>query len=193
VAVINNAVDIATLVILGISVLVGALQGLTGEVARLCGIVAGVTAAYHTARLWQRLVAQMITDEAARMQRGFALVVIILLVVLVTGAIVWHLVKRFLKLFLRQPTDGVLGIVFGLGRGIVLIVLLLCLGSYLLPGGETEDYVFWHSYTGKKLHPTVRNVRTAIGRASRPFWGEITTENTKDAEKNEEERKNNED
>jgi len=170
-----NIIDIVALAGIALSALMGVLHGLTGELARLCGVGAGALAGYYTARLWQSLAAQWFTEEAARMQRGIVVVVAILVTVVVTSAVTWRIVKRFLRLILQQPADGILGGVFGTVRGAVVVLFLLCLGSFVLRG-DAEDYVFWNSTTGRSSLPAVRWVRATIGKASLPFLGETERE-----------------
>jgi len=184
-----NGVDIIAVAIVAASVLVGVFRGATGEAARLCGFGAGVFAGYYTVGIWQNLAAGWIVEDTAKLSRGIAVVVAVVLTAMVVWIIVSRIVKRFLKLLLEQPTDGILGFLFGGLRGVTIVLILFCLSSFILQG-ETADYVFWESRIGKASYPVVRVVRNHIGTAQRPFLGEgerwsWMDEDTKDTEEEE--------
>jgi len=140
-----NIIDLVALVILAVSIVFGMLHGLTGELARACGIAAGAATGYHTRWLWQSLAEQ---NVAAGISRGIFVVVAVLLTALIVSAVVWRVVKRFFRFLLRQPTDCILGIVFGAARGIVIVLFFLWLSGFVAQG-KARRYVFHDSAAGR--------------------------------------------
>ena len=169
-----NGVDFIALGLVALSVVVGTIRGLTGETGRLCGFAAGALAGYAMTPVWQELAATCIAEESSALSRGILVVVAVVLTAFAVWVLVSRLVKKFLRIVLEQPTDGILGFTFGALRGIAFVLCLLCLASFVLIG-TAEDYVFWDSPIGKAAHPIVRSLRAQIGTTKLPFLGEPET------------------
>ena len=143
-----NGVDTAILAVLGISSLIGVWRGLIREMLSLLAWAA----AFITARLYADGVSgslaetlPAIDNESLRYVLSFAL---IFLAVLMLGALLSHLVASLMSLSGMRPMDRILGGLFGVLRGAVLVVAVLFLtwaffedspqwrGSLLIPYGE---------------------------------------------------------
>jgi membrane protein required for colicin V production len=115
---------------LGLSVLMGLWRGFIGEVLALAVWALAVWVAW---KLGPQLAAQFssIDVPAARLLLAYALCFI---AVLIAGAIVSFLMRKLVSGSGLSGTDRMLGMVFGLARGLVLVTLVvLLLGFTPLP------------------------------------------------------------
>jgi membrane protein required for colicin V production len=114
-----NWVDIALLVILGLSVLLGIWRGLVYEVLS----VAGWVIAFFVAQRYAAEVALMLPmaqfAPALQLAAGFALVFIA--TAFACGLVSWLVRKMVASVGLR-PVDRVLGAVFGVARGLLILL-----------------------------------------------------------------------
>lgn len=123
--------DYVALAIVGFSVLLGVLRGFVREVIALGSwVVAFVLASAYGSDV-ASLLAMQIPDERWRV---LAAVVALFFVVLVVMNIVAMLVSRLVKSAGLAVEDRLLGSLFGLARGVVVIlVLVLGAGLTVLP------------------------------------------------------------
>jgi len=121
-----NWIDYTILGVLGLSVLVGLWRGLVSEVLALVIWIAAFWVAWLlgpavSARL------HMITMPTLRVVAGYALCFV---VVLMLGALLRFLVQRLLVSTGLSGTDRLLGMVFGLARGVLLVCVLVFLCQF---------------------------------------------------------------
>lgn len=118
-----NWADYCILATLALSVLMGLWRGLIGEVLALaCWIVA-----VWVAWMFGPQVAMQFTKvdvPSARLLIGYALCFI---AVLIAGAIVSFLMRKLIRGSGLSGTDRLLGMVFGLARGVALVTLVVLL------------------------------------------------------------------
>lgn len=141
--------------VLAISSLISLKRGFTKEAMSLASWVAALL----IARLFSDNLATLLTgwlvNEAHRYTAAF---VILFLATLVVGSLINHLLGEFVRLTGLSGMDRILGVVFGLLRGIIIVVALLALGrlialdqfwqdSTLVP--FFEPVIRW---TGENLH-----------------------------------------
>ena len=126
-------VDILILVILGIFLLKGILRGLLREVCTLLGLLCGgLLAFYLHVPLSQWALETFGWPSQLCVILSFLLV--FLLTVMIFGAL-GYLLNRFVTLTLMTGLNRVLGAVFGLAQGVVLLSLILFgLSAADLPG-----------------------------------------------------------
>ncbi len=131
-------VDILILVILGIFLLKGVLRGLLREVCSLLGlVVGGLLAFYLHVPLSQWFVEMFNWPSQLCVTISFLLV--FLLTVLVFGSL-GYLLNRFATLTLMTGLNRILGAIFGLAQGVVLLSLILfALSSVELPGDFNQQ------------------------------------------------------
>ena len=123
--------DYAVLAIAGISVLLSVIRGLVREVLALAGWVVAFVAASLFAEDAAALVSRDVPGEALPLLVGFAAVFIAALVVMSLLAMV---ASKLVKSAGLGVEDRVLGGVFGLARGLlVVMVLVLAAGLTALP------------------------------------------------------------
>jgi membrane protein required for colicin V production len=123
--------DYAVLAIVVLSVSISAIRGLVREVLALVAWAAGFIAASMFAADIAALLAPEVPDERLRLLAAFAAV---FLVVLLAMSLLALLVSKLVKSAGLGLEDRVLGGVFGLARGALIVtVLVLAAGLTALP------------------------------------------------------------
>jgi membrane protein required for colicin V production len=145
-------VDAAMLGVLLLSVLVGLWRGLVFELLSLAGWIAAWIAAQWFAPEASAWVPIGTPGSALNLGATFALVFI-------AALIVWSIAARLVRMLLRAtPLSGIdrlLGAVFGLARGVVLLLVVAMVVS-LTPFGRSPQ---WRASVGALwLHDAVRAV-----------------------------------
>ena len=138
-----NWADYCILAALSLSVLMGLWRGFIGEVLALACWVAAVWVAW---KYGPQLAAQFSAIElpSARLVLGY---IVCFITVLIAGAIVSFLMRKLVSGSGLSGTDRLLGMIFGLARGLVLVTLVvLLLGFTPLPRDP-----WWHQ---SQLLPT---------------------------------------
>ena len=123
--------DYTVLALMAISLLVGVTRGVVSEILALLAWVA----AFIAARMWAvpagNLLLAELSDPLWRQLAGF---VVVFVAVLILFALVRGMMNLLLKAAGLRPLDRALGAVFGVARGVmVLLVLVLLAGLTPLP------------------------------------------------------------
>ena len=119
--------DYAILLIIGLSILVGALRGFIKEAFSLLVWAAAFLVAWHFADDLAGLMENSITLPSARTAMGFAgLFVAVLLV----GGLLNYLLGRLVESTGLSGTDRLLGGLFGALRGLALVVAMLLVAGF---------------------------------------------------------------
>jgi membrane protein required for colicin V production len=131
-------VDILILVILGIFLLKGVFRGLLREVCSLLGlVVGGLLAFYLHVPLSQWFLEMFHWPSQLCVTISFLLVFI--LTVLIFSAL-GYLLNRFATLTLMTGLNRILGAIFGMAQGVVLLSLIVfALNSGDLPGDVNKQ------------------------------------------------------
>ena len=138
-----STVDWVLMAVLLVSVVVGAWRGLVYEVLSvLAWVVALVLAQWLAADVGGRLLGTL--SETARYLAGFGVVFIGTLVVCM---LLITLLKKFVSAVGLRPIDRALGALFGLARGILLLLVVVLLVSKSPLQRTTE----WQSSVGVRL------------------------------------------
>ena len=122
-----NWFDYAIIATLALSVVVGLWRGFIGEVlALVCWVLA-----FWVAWLFGPVLAEQfsasISVPSVRVMLGY---LICFIAVLIAGAIVGYLMRKLVSGSGLSGTDRLLGMVFGLVRGFVLVVLVIVLMKF---------------------------------------------------------------
>jgi len=126
-----TAVDLVVLVIMGLSILLSVIRGLVREVLALLAWAVGFVAASLAAADLAQLLPPEVPDERLRLLLSFAG---IFLVVLLAMSLVAMLVSKLIRSAGLGLEDRVLGGVFGLARGVLVVMtLVLAAGFTSLP------------------------------------------------------------
>ena len=124
-----TAFDYVVVAIVSASVLLGVWRGVVGEVIALVAWVL----AFFVAKWWGDEVARVvfagvITDPALRIVAAW---VAVFVVVLLLMALLRLAVRGLLKALGLSPTDRLLGVIFGLARGLLIVLVLVAVGGML--------------------------------------------------------------
>ena len=128
-----NQVDIAILIVIGISSAFGLWRGFVKEVLSLLSWVAALV----VARLYSEPVAGMLVNlidsSSIRYVTAFCLLFV---VVIMTGTLVNHFMAKVLSITGLKFLDKMLGAVFGFARGTVIVLVILFILNVFV--SETE-------------------------------------------------------
>lgn len=132
-----NWVDVVMLMITGISCLFGLWRGLVREVLSLLAWIAAILIARLYSASLAPIVGGWIESEAMRHVFAFA---VLFIAVLVAGAALNHLVAKLIHISGLKITDRLLGALFGVARGVVIVMVFVFFGAEFF---VTE--VWWES------------------------------------------------
>ena len=131
-----NWVDYLILVIIIISTLISLLRGFLREIVSLVTWVVGFWVALRFARQLGD-VFSVIHNPSVRVVIGFA---ILFVVILIIGAAINFLIGKIMEKTGAGAADRVLGMLFGMVRGVVIVaVLVIMAGFTTLPQND-----WWH-------------------------------------------------
>ena len=121
-----TAFDYVVIAIVVASVVLGAWRGVLGEIIALVAWVL----AFFAARWWgdevARTVFSSIGDPVVRIVAAW---VAVFVVVLLLMALLRLAVRGLLKALGLSPTDRLLGVIFGVARGLLIVLLLVAVGG----------------------------------------------------------------
>ncbi len=118
--------DYTVLAILGVSALVGVWRGMVGEVLALAAWIAAFFAARALAVQAGMMLPGLPADPVVRYAAGFACVFV---AVLILVAILRWLASLILKAAGLGPLDRILGALFGLARGFLMVLAAVLLAG----------------------------------------------------------------
>ena len=131
-----TAVDWILLAVLALSFLLGLWRGIVQEVLSLAGWVA----AFYVSQMYAPLAAAWLPMEgSSQMLRYAAGFVVVFVAVLVATVLVSFVVKKLISAVGLGPLDRLLGSVFGLMRGVVILLAVTVLVG-MTPMRETEGW-----------------------------------------------------
>jgi membrane protein required for colicin V production len=131
-----SAVDWILLAVLGLSLLLGLWRGIVQEVLSLVGWVA----AFYVSQMYAPLAAAWLPMEgSSQMLRYAAGFVVVFVAVLIATVLVSWVVKKLVSAVGLGPLDRLLGSLFGLMRGVV-ILLAVTVFVGMTPMRDTEAW-----------------------------------------------------
>jgi membrane protein required for colicin V production len=131
-----SAVDWMLLAVLGLSFLLGLWRGIVQEVLSLAGWVA----AFYLSQMYAPMAAAWLPMEgSSQMLRYAAGFVVVFVAVLVATVLVSFVVKKLVSAVGLGPLDRLLGSLFGLMRGVVILLAVTVLVG-MTPMRETEGW-----------------------------------------------------
>ncbi len=124
------------LAVLGLSFLLGLWRGIVQEVLSLAGWVA----AFYVSQMYAPMAAAWLPMEgSSQMLRYAAGFVVVFVAVLVATVLVSFVVKKLVSAVGLGPLDRLLGSLFGLMRGVVILLAVTVLVG-MTPMRETEGW-----------------------------------------------------
>jgi membrane protein required for colicin V production len=131
-----SAIDWILLAVLGLSLLLGMWRGIIQEVLSLVGWVA----AFYVSQMYAPMAAAWLPMEgSSQMLRYAAGFVVVFIAVLIGTALVSWVIKKLVSAVGLGPLDRLLGSVFGLMRGVV-ILLAVTVFVGMTPMRDTEAW-----------------------------------------------------
>ena len=130
-----NGVDTAILVITTLSFLFGLWRGLIKEVLSLLTWVAALIVARLYSEALSELLVNIIDSSSIRYVSAFA---IIFIVVMMLGTFLNYLMSKLLTITGLKFADRLLGGVFGVARGVIIVLVILFISGLFL--SETEQW-----------------------------------------------------
>ncbi|WP_348055663.1 CvpA family protein [Dokdonella sp.] len=122
-----NWADYTIIAVLGLSVLMGLWRGFIGEVLALACWACAFWVAWVFGPLLAERFSGSISTPSARVLLAYGLCFI---TVLIAGAIVTFLIRKLVESSGLSGSDRLLGMVFGLVRGLALVVLVVLLMEF---------------------------------------------------------------
>lgn len=130
-------VDIAIIVVIGLSVLTGLFRGFVKELIALCSWVLAIGFGFKYSPLLDPWLSPYIQESSMRSAAGF---ILILFATLLVGGVVNALLSFILKRTGLSGTDRTLGMGFGFIRGVFIVALLMvAVKMTSLPSQEYEQ------------------------------------------------------
>ncbi len=128
-----NWTDYLLIALIASSVIAGLMRGLLRELIALLTWIAGIVIAWKYASLLAPRLGGTLAIEALR---PWAARLLIFVVVLLIGTAIGMLVTYFVRVSIFSGLDRLLGVAFGLLRGVVMIAVLVILCHGLRLQGE---------------------------------------------------------
>lgn len=130
-----NWIDYTIIAIIALSVLISVMRGFVREVISLVVWVAAIVVSFIFYRYIADLLVNVIHSDSVRLVVSF---VGLFLVTLILGMLINYLIGQLVANTGLSGTDRVLGIIFGIARGILVVVLLMMLVSLTPFAKETS-------------------------------------------------------
>ena len=125
-----NTFDIVVIVVTAFCLIRGAFKGFIGEVSGIVSVVAGFYGAYTYYPMVSVYARQWIDSEPIRNLAAFF--VVFCGIVLVVG-LVAALIRKLMKLAFLGWVDRITGLIFGAGKGVLIMAVLFVIITTFLP------------------------------------------------------------
>ena len=125
--------DLAVLAIIGVSAVLSLFRGFVREAISLAGWIAGLWFAFNFLHVGAEWFVRWVESPEIRLVLGF---VVLLAAVLVVAGVVARLAGGLVDVTGLGGTDRVLGMIFGAGRGAVVVAVLVLLAGFTDLAGE---------------------------------------------------------
>lgn len=150
-------IDGLLIVIVALSTILGVVRGFFREVASFVIWVIAFFAAYFFSDSFTFL-AYITSSQAAQMLIAF---IVVLLIVLIIGFFIIRIISKMITQSGLSPLNRVLGAVFGLLRGFVLVLAII----YIIDLTSVASHPLWQGSV------TVQAGQMAIGQMQQHFFG----------------------
>lgn len=121
-----NWVDYAIITIIGLSTLISLIRGFVREALSLAVWLMAFVIAFKFSSSLAPSLQSYITSETFRFAAAFSLLMV---GSLIAGAIITHFISLLINKTGLSGTDRLLGVLFGICRGVFLVVILLMIGQ----------------------------------------------------------------
>jgi len=127
--------DIAIAVVIIVSVGIGFARGLVKEAMSIASLLVAVWAAFNFGAATGSLSSSWLSSP--ELQLWFGRILTFIVVLMLGGLLSWG-VSKLVRLSVLSGTDRVLGMIFSLARGAVLIAVVVMIGQYA--GMQATDW-----------------------------------------------------
>ncbi len=149
-----------------ISAVAGAMRGFLREAVALAAWIVALFVAWHFSDLVEPYLGGVLNDPQVR---PWAARVIIVVLVLLLGTAIGAILSHFVRLSIFSGMDRLLGFLFGLLRGFLLLGVFVILGQLLRLPGEA----WWrHSLLIPYGESVANGLRSLVGEAHIPHTRE---------------------
>ena len=131
-----NWIDYTIIAIIALSVLISVMRGFVREIVSLVIWVAAIIVSFIFYQYIAGLLVNVIHSDSVRLVVSF---VGLFLATLVLGMLINYLIGQLVSNTGLSGTDRVLGIIFGVARGILVVVLLMMLAG-LTPFSKEQSW-----------------------------------------------------
>lgn len=125
-----NGADWAVVVVVSLSILISLVRGFVREALSLLVWVAAFVVAFFFSEKLSPLLANSIQVPSLRYAAAFALLFVVTLIV---GSLVSYIIGQLVKMTGLSAVDRLLGCMFGLCRGVLIVLLILIFLPKILP------------------------------------------------------------
>ena len=154
-----NPADYVVLVAVALSAIVGAVRGFLREVVAVLSWVIALFVAWHLAALLEPFLGGLLSGPEVRPWAARAIIVAL---VLLLGAGIGAALGHFVRLSIFSGADRLLGFVFGVLRGFILLGVFVILGQLL----RLQDERWWRQSLLMPYGESIANgLRTLVGEA----------------------------
>jgi membrane protein required for colicin V production len=154
-----NATDYLVIAAILLSAIIGGARGFLREAVAVFAWVIGLFLAWHFSSLIEPHLGGLLADSEVRPWAGRVIIVVL---VLLLGAGVGASLGHFVRLSIFSGMDRMLGFLFGVLRGLVLLGVFVILGQLLRLQGEP----WWrHSLLIPYGESIANGLRTLVGEA----------------------------
>ena len=169
-------VDYLILAIVGVSALISLFRGFIKEACSLTTWVVAFWVAMRFASTVDTLFEPYLSAPSARLGLSY---VLLFLLVLIIGAVATHLLTDLVRKTYFAGTDRMVGVIFGIGRGLIIVTVLVMAAQIFTPVQQDpwwQASAFLHHF--EALADWVRGLlpedwsQTVIERAVTPQSGE---------------------
>ena len=166
-----NLADYLVIAAVVVSAIIGAVRGFLREAIALVTLIVALFVAWHFAPALETHLGGLLSKPPV--STWAARTIIFVLVMLLGMAIAW-LLQYFVRLSLFSGTDRLLGFVFGLMRGILLLGVFVILGQLL----RLDDERWWQK---SKLMPygegVANGLRAVVGEQMEKHGASLSASN----------------
>ena len=142
-------IDYIIMGVIGVSVIVGLVRGFVREALSLANWIIAIWVGFTYIEVVSNALSSHIASNTVRAAVSFF---ILFAVVLILGTLIVHLISQMVQKTGLSGTDRLLGTVFGFGRGVLLMAILLLLGGAM---NFNEDEWWTSSTFIPKFEPMV--------------------------------------
>ena len=121
-----NWLDYSILGIIAVSIVIGLVRGFIREALSIVSWIAAFWVGFTFSGELSSMMKSYITSDQLRIVIAFF---ILFAIVLILGALVNFILSQFVKKTGLSGTDRMLGLIFGIGRGVLLIAVILLVAS----------------------------------------------------------------